>query len=131
MQNILILRDICIECDFEVLESFYLCPVGTLEHIYNGCGPDWLPEFVRAGLTEYFEFFEPAFLEHDYSFETADKTRRGFDAANKRLYRNCKKLVAARFSWWTEPLSKTRYYLKARVIYRACQSFGWSAWMDD
>ncbi|MFA7186464.1 MAG: hypothetical protein WC082_16295 [Victivallales bacterium] len=131
MEKIIVLKNTCIECEFEALEGFYICPVETLEKIYNGCGPDWLPEFIRTGLTEYFEFFEPAFLEHDYSFEMSDKSREGFNAANKRLYGNCQKLIAARFSWWTEPIKKARYHLKARIIYRACDKFGWSAWLDD
>ena len=131
MDDIIILRDTCIECEFEVLEGFYLCPLETLAEIYNGCGPDWLPEFIRNELTDYLSFFEPAFLEHDYEFEMSDRTKAGFRAANKRLYRNCKKLIAKRYSWWTEPLSKFRRYYQARIIYRACADFGWSAWIDE
>jgi len=124
------LRDICIDYEFEVQEGFFLCPVDKLEEIYNGCGPDWMPEFFRNKLSGYFSFFEPAFLEHDFSFECSDRTRKGFEAANKRLYRNSKRLIAGRYSWWTEPLSKARRYLQAWEIYRACADFGWSAWQD-
>jgi hypothetical protein len=127
---IITLRDICIDYEFEAQEGFYLCPLDVLENTFNGCGPDWLPEFFRDKLSAYLEFFEPAFLEHDYSFEMSDRTKKGFETANKRLYRNCKKLVAARYSWWSEPLIKTRRYLQARAIYRACADFGWSAWLD-
>lgn len=123
-------RDIAIDYEFEVQEGFYVCPLDQLETIYNGCGPDWMPEFFRDKLSDYLEFFEPAFLEHDYSFEYSDRTRKGFEKANKRLYINSKKLIAARYSWWTEPVSKTRRYIQARGIYRACADFGWSAWLD-
>lgn len=124
------LRDFCIDYEFEVQEVFFLCPLDKLEKIYNGCGPDWLPEFFRDKLSDYLEFFEPAFLEHDFSFECSDRTRKDFKTANKRLYRNCKKLVVARYSWWLNPIIKTRRHLQARAIYKACSNFGWSAWMD-
>ncbi len=123
-------RDICIDYEFEVQEGFYLCPLNKLEAIYNGCGPDWLPEFFRDKLSDYLEFFEAAFLEHDFSFECSDRTRKGFITSNKRLYNNCKKLIAARYSWWQNPVLKARRYLQARTIYRACADFGWSAWLD-
>jgi hypothetical protein len=124
------LRDICLDYEFEVQEGFYLCPLDRLEEIYNGCGPDWLPEFFRDKLSAYLEFFEPAFLEHDFSFECSDRTRKGFAFSNKRLYDNCKKLVAARYSWWQNPIIKARRHLQARAIYKACANFGWSAWLD-
>ncbi|MDD5726985.1 MAG: hypothetical protein PHV59_00335 [Victivallales bacterium] len=128
--EIIMLRDICIEYDFAVKEGFYLCPLERLEKIYNGCGPDWLPEFIREKLTSYLSFFEAPFLAHDFEFECSDRTKAGFHLANKRLYTNCKKLVASQYSWWSEPVSKARRYLQAKTIYRACEDFGWSAWMD-
>ena len=129
--KILKLRDICIDYEFESMYGFFLCPVDKLEQIYNGCGPDWMPEFFRKKLSDYLEFFEAAFLEHDFAFECSDKTRKGFNKSNKRLYRNCKRLIAARYSWWSEPISKARRYWQARAIYRACADFGWSAWIDE
>jgi len=102
-----------------------------LQQIYNGCGPDWMPEAMRNVLTDLLEFFEPAFLIHDVEYQFADRTRAGFDAANQRLYDNCKKLINAELSWWREPVRKACYYLRAREIYDACEDFGWSAWIDD
>ena len=130
MTDVMRLRDICLELNFEVFNGFYTVQIDRLEEIYNGCGPDWMPEFIREKLSDYLEFFEPAFLEHDFSFECSDRTKKGFHAANKRLYQNCKKLVAARYSWWTEPVSKARRYAQARGVYKACDNFGWSAWLD-
>lgn len=124
------LRPICIDYEFEIQEGFLICPLDVLDNIFNGCGPDWMPEFWRNKLSAYFKFFEAAFLEHDFSFEMSNRTKKGFKAANKRLYRNCKRLVAARYSWWTEPISKARRYAQARVIYKVCANFGWSAWLD-
>jgi len=129
-EKIIRLRNICIDYAFEVQEGFLLCPLNRLEEIYNGCGPDWLPEFFRDKLSAYLEFFEPAFLEHDFSFECSNRTKTGFKDSNKRLHRNCKKLIAARYSWWQNPILKTRRYLQAHAIYRACSDFGWSAWLD-
>ena len=124
------LRQICEDYNFEVANNFYVCTFDRLNEIYNGCGPDWLPEFFRDKLSDYLEFFEAAFLEHDFSFECSDRTRKSFEAANKRLYVNCKRLVAARYSWWRNPILKARRYIQARAIYRACADFGWSAWLD-
>ncbi len=124
------LRDICIDYEFEAQEGFYLCPLDQLEQIFNGCGPDWFPPFFRDKLSSYLRFFEAAFLEHDFSFSISDRTKKGFHAANKRLYRNCKKLIAARYSWWRNPIIKARRYLQSRAIYKACDEFGWSAWID-
>ncbi|MDD5729216.1 MAG: hypothetical protein PHV59_11700, partial [Victivallales bacterium] len=130
MTAVMILRDSVIENELEYQEGFLLCPLSSLEIIYNGCGPDWMPDFIRDELSGYLEFFEPAFLIHDYDFNYSDKTRKSFNAANRRLYDNCKKLTANNYNWWFEPLSKARRYLQAKVIYRACQNFGWSAWID-
>ena len=130
MINVMELRRICAKLAFEATEGFYIASLHILENIYNGCGPDWLPAFVREKLTDYLDFFQPAFLEHDYSFEYSDKTHDGFNAANKRLYNNCKKLIAVRYSWWREPVSKARRYYQAYAIYKACDKWGWSAWCD-
>ena len=124
------LREICLENEFEVLNGFYLCPIGKLKEIYNGAGPDWLPEYFRKKLTEYFWFFEAPFLEHDFSFECSDKSKEGFEAANRRLYLNSQKLIANRYSWWRSPIVKARRHAQAFAIYRACARFGWSAWLD-
>ena len=124
------LRDICVALAFEALEGFYLAPLHILENIYNGCGPDWLPEKYRKRMTKYFDFFQSAFLEHDFSFENSDKTRKGFNAANLRLLRNCVRLVESEYSWWKNPIMKARRYFQAGAIYYACQRWGWSAWQD-
>lgn len=124
------LRDICVDLCFEAQEGFYFAPVYVLENIYNGCGPDWLPAWVRKLLTKHYDFFQAAFLEHDYSFHFSDKTRKGFNAANLRLLCNCVRLIEAKYSWFKNPLQKTKRYIQAGVIYFACQRYGWSAWLD-
>jgi hypothetical protein len=117
-----------INLEFETCPQFYDLSNSQLDNIYNGCGPDWLPENVRDLLTKYYEYFEAAFLEHDVSFEFSDSTEQGFNEANQRLYTNCKKL-ASRVTWW-RPIWKLRRYRQAYIIYRACQDFGWSAWTE-
>ena len=125
------LREVCLKNEFEVLNGFYLCPITELKRIYNGCGPDWLPEEIREKLTGYFWFFEAPFLEHDFSFEYSDNSKEGFEAANSRLFDNSCKLIANRYSWWYSPIVKARRYTQAFAIYRACARFGWSAWLDE
>ncbi len=119
-----------IDCGLSAPDGYWHDDIETLAKIYNGCGPDWLPSTFRDILTDIFEFFEPAFLIHDCEFEHSDRSRDGFDTANRRLLDNCRKLVAAKLSWWTSPVSKARYYWRSWLVYRACQRFGWSAWCD-
>ncbi len=128
--NVAVLRKICKKLKFEVQKGFYRCPLAQLDKIFNGCGPDWLPEYFRKKLSRYFRFFMSAFLAHDFSFELSDRTRKGFKKANKKMYRNCKRLIEARYSWWQNPIMKARRHWQAWGIYRICVRFGWSAWMD-
>lgn len=124
------LRDICVDLAFEALEGFYLAPLYMLENVYNGCGPDWMPEYFRDKLSAYFKFFAAVFLEHDFSFHFSDKTKKGFNQANLRLLRNCCRKIEAEYSWWKNPLQKARRYIQTGIIYYACQRYGWSAWQD-
>jgi len=112
----------------EVSADYLRLTASQIAVIYNGCGPDWMPEKMREVLTELLTFFEPAFMLHDVEFNFSDRSRAGFAAANERLYRNCSKLIGEKLSWWNTPVRKAVYHLRAWEIYCACRELGWSAW---
>lgn len=102
----------------------------TLEQLdaaYNGCGPEYLPSFARKALDKITAVFAPAVMVHDVDFTNADGLKAAFDAANKRLLVNCVKCALDAAPWY----SRQRYILLAEAwaIYRACDKFGWSAWL--
>jgi|GEM_PF-1345968 len=103
----------------------------VLQQIYNGCGPDWMPEASREVLTRIFTFFEPAFLIHDVEYQYSDGTRDGFQAANRRLYNNCRRLIREKCNFRQHPAVSLWYEFQAWNIYQACRQFGWSAWCDE
>ena len=102
----------------------------TLEQLdasFNGCGPEYLPSFARKALDKITAVFAPAVMVHDVDFTNADGLKAAFDAANKRLLVNCVICALDAAPWY----SRKRYILLAEVwaIYRACDKFGWSAWL--
>lgn len=102
----------------------------TLEQLdaaYNGCGPEYLPSFARKALDKITAVFAPAVMVHDVDFTNADGLKAAFDAANFRLLVNCVKCALDSAPW----NSRQRYILLAEAwaIYRACDKFGWSAWL--
>ena len=130
MDNIKYIYALCEESKLEATEQFWQTPLSELAKIYNGAGPDWFPGLIRKRLTKYLDLFQPAFLEHDFSFHYSDKTPKRFKEANKRLYRNSKRLISNNYSWLINPLTKSKLYIQSYLIYFACQKYGWSAWID-
>lgn len=93
----------------------------------NGCGPESWPEEKREKLTKWLATFLPAFDEHDCEFTYRnDGSREGFDAANRRLKKNCVLIADDKYAWWN-PL---RYLARraGKIIAALCQEFGWSDW---
>lgn len=123
------LVDACTECEFVVSPNFYDANYADLAEVYNGCGPDWMSEKLREKLTDYYSFFEPAFLEHDFSFSISDKTEKSFHQSNKRLLINCKKLTSKKYSWFKNPVMKYRRYRQSYTLYYACEAMAWEAWI--
>lgn len=121
------LSEIVRKLDFEVNNIFHDLSDIKLSKIYNGCGPEWLPEYMRDALTWYYSFFEAAFLEHDVSFTISDGSEKGFKEANNRLFKNCIKL-SNQLSWFSNPITKIRRYRQSYTIYKMCKKFGWSAY---
>jgi hypothetical protein len=118
------------EYELEYPNLVFDLPFDELATVYNGCGPDWLPETIRRLLTRFYSIFAPAFLIHDVRFHFSDKTKKGFKQANNEMFRNCRKIVGKTYSWFLNPGDKARWYVRAWYVWRACVRFGWSAWLD-
>ena len=108
-------------------EAVLALTLDELDAAYNGCGPEYLPSFARKALDKITAVFAPAVMVHDVDFTNADGLKAAFDAANKRLLANCVKCALDAAPWY----SRQRYILLAEAwaIYRACEKFGWSAWL--
>ena len=108
-------------------ESVLALPLEQLDASFNGCGPEYLPPAARKALDKITAVFAPAFMVHDVDFTYADGLKAAFDAANFRLLVNCVKCALEAEPW----TSWKRYTLlgEAWAIYRACDKFGWSAWL--
>ena len=101
----------------------------TLCREYNGIGPEWAGETVRAKVTQYLTLFEPAALVHDMRNYMSDGSRKGFYYANMEFHENCLKLADYAYPWW----NWRRY--RARLVAHALYDFvrgngGWKAWID-
>ena len=109
-------------------EKVLIQPLAQLAKIYNGTGPAFLPDSIRGALDKAAKPFLPAAMVHDGDFEDLDGTVKSFNAANKRLLKNCIICATDAAPWY----SWRRYALiaEAWTIYRACDKFGWIAWLS-
>ena len=64
-------------------------PLNALAAAYNGTGPEFLPDAIRAKLDDFARPFLPAVMVHDVDFTLSDGTVGSFQAANRRLLINC------------------------------------------
>ena len=94
---------------------------------YNGTGPEFLPDAIRAKLDNFALPFLPAVMVHDVDFTNSDGTVVSFLSANRRLLVNCILCALDAHPWY----SWRRYALiiEAWAIYRACTQFGWIPWI--
>ena len=113
--------------DLQGRDAVLALTLDELDAAFNGCGPEFLPEGVRQTLDRVMSVFAPAFMVHDVEFTLSDGLKAAFDAANLRLLVNCAKCALDAAPWD----SCKRYALlgESWAIYRACDRFGWSAWM--
>lgn len=96
---------------------------------YNGIGPEWAGECVRAWATGKLALFEPAALIHDMRNAQSDGTREGFERANDEFLHNCLKIINAHYH------EDEKKYAKARAAVFAMYAFvagpgGWVAWRE-
>jgi len=124
--------NIIIEYKLHKPTYFLELTIKQLTKIYNGAGADWMPEWSRAVVTEFLELFEPAVLIHDVRFTFSDKSEAGFKKANDEMFANMKILLNDEYPL-TNPLKwvgRAKWWGRARMAYYACQTYGWSAWID-
>ena len=102
-------------------------PLDDLAAAYNGTGPEFLPDSIRAKLDSAARPFLPAVMVHDVDFTRSDGTVGSFRSANRRLLVNCILCALDAHPWY----SWRRYalILEAWAIYRACTHFGWIPWI--
>lgn len=102
-------------------------PLDVLAKCYNGTGPAFLPDAIRAKLDAIARPFLPAVMVHDVDYAFSDGSPASFRAANIRLLLNCLICAVASTTWY----SWRRYalILEAWALYRACSKFGWIAWI--
>lgn len=100
-----------------------------LAQAYNGIGPEFLPETVRAKATKVLHAFEPAALIHDARTHESDGSRSGFQFAAREFRFNCLTLADRAYPWWNWKRYRAR--LVAEALYDAVSSAaGWKAWQD-
>ena len=102
-------------------------PLDDLAAAYNGTGPEFLPDAIRAKLDDACRPFLPAVMVHDVDFTSSDGSVGSFRSANRRLLVNCILCSFDAHPWY----SWRRYalILEALAIYRSCSQFGWIPWI--
>lgn len=107
----------------EILDNY---TVAQLAEIYNGIGPEFLPEETRNKVTAYLSIFEAAALIHDVRFQESDKTRKAFNFANMEFRENCRLLGEFHYAWHS--WKRYRAYAVSTILYEAVSSdLGWIA----
>ena len=101
-------------------------PLDVLAAAYNGTGPEFLPDEIRAKLDDFARPFLPAVMVHDVDFTYSDGTVGSFRSANRRLLVNC--LICALDAHPWHSWRRYALILEAWALYRACTKFGWIAW---
>ena len=123
-----------IAAELDGVDELIDAPTWALARCYNGCGPEWIDNYliygdrIRDKLTRFLELFEPAFLGHDWDFSNSDGSEERFHAANLRLLCNCRKLADRKYGWWNWKRYRAR--AAAFALYEAVETFGWKAWTE-
>lgn len=102
-------------------------PIGQLAAEYNGIGPEWFPDALRAAIDAICSDLCPAALIHDVRFAHSDGSVEQFVAANDEFLANGRIIADKKYSWY----DPRRYVLRhrAKVFYRLCRDFGWTAYL--
>lgn len=100
-----------------------------LAEAYNGIGPAYLSDKLRAKLTAWLELFEPAALIDDCRKHVSDGSRLLFNFSNREFRYNCLALADAKYAWWHWKRYRARAV--AELLYDCvCSDAGWKAWED-
>lgn len=128
LQEVLRIRSEVERLQLDGCDKVLTRPIALLSKIYNGTGPEFMPNGARVALDRIAAPFLPAVMIHDDDFEDSDGTVGSFVVANNRLLSNCIICANDAAPWY----SWKRYalYAEAWTIYRACEKFGWMAWLS-
>lgn len=121
--------DKAVVLDLSGVELFAQLGANVIRKEYNGIGPEFLPDELRAKLTTWLSIFEPAALIHDLRFFQSDGMRWAFNYANREFLDNCRRCANDAYPWY----SWRRY--RARAIARLMYDFvsglaGWVVWTN-
>jgi hypothetical protein len=128
-QRMMDLRKEIVDLDLDAEPEFREASINSLLEIYNGCGPDWLPEGIRDLLTSHYAFFEPAFVIHDWDYTKLPKTEKDFHRANERLFTNCVRIIRAKVPAWRF-IQRWKRMAQANNIFEACEEWGLDGYME-
>lgn len=122
------IRDAAIRLHLDGSHFLAYLPLEVLAASYNGTGPEFLPDSIRQKLDAACRPFLPAVMIHDVDYTFSDGSEASFRQANLRLLRNCITCALNAHPW----TSWKRYalILEAWALYRACEKFGWVAWIQ-
>lgn len=121
------IRDAAISLHLIGAQWLSYIPIDVLDAVYNGTGPEFLPDAIREKLDAVCRPFLPAVMIHDVDYSLSDGTVGSFRAANLRLLVNC--ITCANNSYLWHSWRRYVLYIEAWAIYRACSKFGWVAWL--
>ena len=97
--------------------------------VYNGCGPEWFPDWARKLLDLITRIFKRAIKRHDWDYTYMEKTPENRKTADRRLLKNCF-ILAWHAVRWYQPGLYTYYCGLAIALYRACRRGGESAFKN-
>ncbi|UDQ98970.1 hypothetical protein LJT99_05390 [Lentisphaerae bacterium WC36] len=118
--------------DLEVANSMTTATNEQIAACYNGCGAEWMPNWSRDVIDQFVTLYKDCVVVHDWDFSHSDGTKENFNLANKRMLKNMKKIRDYHFPWSNPKHYFTcfKWYLKARVLYRTLNKFGFKAWQE-
>lgn len=110
------------------LEMRIHLPVEEVARIYNGVGPEWMREELRAKADKLSQTLLPAVMIHDVDYEYGSGTMLDFQLANRRLEANGRKCADYRYGWY----NPMRYIVRhqAKVYAKLCDLLGFPAYAE-
>ena len=120
--------------DLDVPDNFDSLDINFIQQHFNGVGSDLTPEWQITILDFTFDLFLPAVLLHDIDFTFSNKSIKGFQRANLRLYNNCFKIINTEYPFslfnMSDMAERAEWVLKAEAVYKAVSEFGLDAWKN-
>lgn len=98
---------------------------------YNGCGPEWMPEWIRKELDRIVIYLKETVRIHDWQYDKEEKTAENKKQADDWLYENGRKQIAYYFKWYRQPRMYVKYRLILRAMHIAVQEGGDTAFYTE